>query len=206
LKNKTVRGKSSRKNRYGFPECAEQIVGPERRGREVIADFQLPIVDLIRAARSTQTFGGAQHISDDPQSAPELMTQRNSIMTTRTRILASAATALVVGYVLGYYFGGGVHTSQHQVLTSRELTCLSTYAATLQLLDENQPTKASRLLEDRLRASVTALRDLTTRPVQVESPEFVQGLRQAEAYARRHDLNPTLGEIKEVAQHLGIQL
>jgi hypothetical protein len=34
----------------------------------------------------------------------------------------------------------------------------------------------------------------------------VQGLRQAEAYARRHDLNPTLGEIKEVAQHLGIQL
>jgi len=136
----------------------------------------------------------------------ELMTQRNSIMTTRTRILASAATALVVGYVLGYYFGGGVHTSQHQVLTSRELTCLSTYAATLQVLDENQPTKASHLLEDQLRASVTALRDLTTRPVQVESPEFVQGLRQAEAYARRHDLNPTLGEIKEVAQHLGIQL
>ena len=127
-------------------------------------------------------------------------------MTTRTRILASTATALVVGYVLGYYFGGGVHTSQHQVLTSRELTCLSTYAATLQMLEENQPTKASRLLEDRLRASVTALRDLTTRPVQVESPEFVQGLRQAEAYARRHDLNPTLEEIKEVAQRLGIQL
>jgi hypothetical protein len=36
---------------------AEQIVGPERRKRVVIADFQLPIVDLIRAARSTQTFG-----------------------------------------------------------------------------------------------------------------------------------------------------
>src|SRR5438046_9026560 len=127
-------------------------------------------------------------------------------MTTRTRILISAATALVGGYVLGYYFGGGVHTSQHQVLTSRELTCLSTYAATLQLLDENQPTKASGLVEDRLRASVTALRDLTTRPVQVESPEFVQGLRQAAAYARRHNLNPTLGEIREVAQHLGVQL
>ena len=106
-------------------------------------------------------------------------------MTTRTRILAVTATALVVGYLLGYYFGGGVHTSQHQVLTSRELTCLSTYAATLQMLEENQPTKASHLLEDQLRASVTALRDLTTRPVQVESPEFVQGLRQAEAYAVR---------------------
>jgi hypothetical protein len=53
-------------------------------------------------------------------------------MTTRTRILAGMATALVAGYVLGYYFGGGVHTSQHQVLTSRELTCLSTYAAALQ--------------------------------------------------------------------------
>ena len=127
-------------------------------------------------------------------------------MTTRTRILAVTATALIVGYVLGYYFGGGVHTSQHQVLTSRELTCLSTYAASLQMLEENQPTEASHLLEDQLRASVTALRDLTTRPVQVESPEFVQGLRQAEAYARRHDLNPTLGEIKEVAQRLGIQL
>jgi len=74
------------------------------------------------------------------------------------------------------------------------------------MLEENQPTEASHLLEDQLRASVTALRDLTTRPVQVESPEFVQGLRQAEAYARRHDLNPTLGEIKEVAQRLGIQL
>src|SRR2546427_2962738 len=117
-------------------------------------------------------------------------------MTTRTRILVSAATALVGGYVLGYYFGGGVHTSQHQVLTSRELTCLSTYAATLQMLEENQPTEASHLLENRLRVSVTALRDLTTRPVHGESPEFV-GLRQAEAYARRHDLNPTLGEIKE---------
>jgi hypothetical protein len=127
-------------------------------------------------------------------------------MSTRTRILAVTATALVVGYLLGYYFGGGVHTSQHQVLTSRELTCLSTYAATLEMLEENQPTKASHLLEDRLRASVTALRDLTTRPVHVESPEFAQSLRQAEAYARRHDLKPTLGEIKEVAQHLGIQL
>ena len=127
-------------------------------------------------------------------------------MTTRTRILVSAATALVGGYVLGYYFGGGVHTSQHQVLTSRELTCLSTYASTLQMLEENQPTKASHLLEDQLRTSVTALRDLTSRPVHVESQEFVQGLRQAEAYARRHDLNPTLGEIKEIAQRLGIQL
>src|SRR6266851_10259924 len=96
--------------------------------------------------------------------------------------------------------------NQHQVLTSRELTCLSTYAASLQMLEENQPTEASHLLENRLRASVTALRDLTTRPVHVESLEFVQGLRQAEAYARRHDLNPTLGEIKEVAQRLGIQL
>jgi hypothetical protein len=74
------------------------------------------------------------------------------------------------------------------------------------MLEENQPTKASHLLEDRLRASVTALRDLTTRPVQVESPEFVEGLRQAEAYARRHDLKPTVVEIKEVAQRLGIQL
>ena len=127
-------------------------------------------------------------------------------MTTRTRILAVTATALVVGYLLGYYFGGGVHTSQHQVLTSRELTCLTTYTATLQMLDENQPREASHLLEDRLRASVTALRDLTTRPVHVESPEFVQGLRQADVYARRHNLNPTLEEIKEVAQHLGVQL
>ena len=127
-------------------------------------------------------------------------------MTTRTRILAVTATTLVVGYLLGYYFGGGAHTSQHQVLTSRELTCLSTYAATLQMLEENQPTKASHLLEDRLRASVTALHDLTTRPVQVESPEFARGLRQAEAYARRHDLKPTVGEIKEIAQRLGIQL
>jgi hypothetical protein len=33
--------------------AAEQIVGRERRAREVIADFQLPIVDLIRAAAST---------------------------------------------------------------------------------------------------------------------------------------------------------
>ena len=143
---------------------------------------------------------------DDPQSASELMTQRNPIMTTRTRILAVTATALIVGYVLGYYFGGGVHTSQHQVLTSRELTCLSTYSATLQMLEENQPGEASHLVEDRLRASVTALRDLTTRAVHVESPEFVQGLRQAEVYARRHNLNPTLGDIREVAQHLGVQL
>jgi hypothetical protein len=127
-------------------------------------------------------------------------------MTTRTQTLAVTAIALILGYVLGYYFGGGVHTSQHQVLTSRELTCLSTYAATLQMLEENQPAEASHLLEDRLRASVTALHDLTTRPVQVESPEFARGLRQAEAYARRHDLKPTLGEIKEVAQRLGIQL
>ena len=74
------------------------------------------------------------------------------------------------------------------------------------MLEENQPIEASHLLENRLRASVTALRDLTTRPVHVESPELVQGLRQAEAYARRHDLNPTLGEIKEIAQRLGIQL
>src|SRR5205823_13769972 len=99
-----------------------------------------------------------------------------------------------------------VHANHHQILTSRELTCLSTYAAALQMLEENQPEEASHLLEDRLRASVTALRDLTARPVHVESPEFVQGLRQAEAYAHRHDLNPTLGEIKEIAQRLGIQL
>ncbi len=158
----------------------------------------------MRAARPA--LGGIRLIRDDSQSALALMTQRNPIMTTRTRILAVTATAVIVGYVLGYYFGGGVHTSQHQVLTSRELTCLSTYAATLQMLEENQPTEASHLLENRLRVSVTSLRDLTTRPVQVESPEFVQGLRQAEVYARRHDLNPTLGEIKEVAQHLGIQL
>jgi hypothetical protein len=36
---------------------AEQIVGRERRERELIADFQLPIVDLIRAA-ATPPFGG----------------------------------------------------------------------------------------------------------------------------------------------------
>ena len=34
------------------------MVGHERREREDIADFQLPIVDVIRAARSTLTFGG----------------------------------------------------------------------------------------------------------------------------------------------------
>jgi len=32
---------------------AQQIVGRERREHEVIADFQLPIVDLIRAVAST---------------------------------------------------------------------------------------------------------------------------------------------------------
>ena len=127
-------------------------------------------------------------------------------MTTRTRILTGMAAALILGYFLGHYFGGGVHTSQHQVLSSRELTCLSTYAATLQMLEGNQRAEASHLLEDRLRSSVIALHDLTTRPVRVESPEFVQGLRQAEAYARRHDLNPTVGEIKEIAQRLGVQL
>jgi len=37
---------------------AQQIVGRERREGELIADFQLPIVDLIRAAASTQPFGG----------------------------------------------------------------------------------------------------------------------------------------------------
>ena len=34
--------------------AVEQIVGRERRERELIADFQLPIVDLIRATASTQ--------------------------------------------------------------------------------------------------------------------------------------------------------
>jgi hypothetical protein len=33
------------------------FVGRERRERELIADFQLPIVDLIRAAASTQPLG-----------------------------------------------------------------------------------------------------------------------------------------------------
>lgn len=138
--------------------------------------------------------------------ASEIMIQRYPIMTTRTRFLTSTAMALVVGYLLGYYFGGAVHTSQHQTLTSRELTCLSTYAAALQMLEENQPIEASHLLDNRLRTSVADLHDLTTRPVHVESPEFAHGLRQAEAYARRHDLKPTLGEIKEIAQHLSIQL
>src|SRR2546427_11170903 len=82
-------------------------------------------------------------------------------MTIRTRILSGMAAALIVGYLLGYYFGGAVHTSQHQILTSRELTCLSTYAAALQMLEENQRAEGSHLLEDRLRASVTALHDLT---------------------------------------------
>jgi len=36
---------------------AQQIVAREPREREAIADFQLPIVDLTRAARSTLTFG-----------------------------------------------------------------------------------------------------------------------------------------------------
>src|SRR5438034_7196624 len=80
----------------------------------------------------------ARRIRDDHPSASELMTQRRPIMTTRTRILTATAGALVVGCLLGYYFGGGVHTSQHQTLTSRELTCLATYAAALQMLDENQ--------------------------------------------------------------------
>ena len=37
--------------------ATQQIVGRERRGRELIADFQLPIVDLIRAAASTLPLG-----------------------------------------------------------------------------------------------------------------------------------------------------
>jgi len=36
------------------------MVGRERREREVIADFQLPIVDVIRAAASTLSLGGSQ--------------------------------------------------------------------------------------------------------------------------------------------------
>jgi hypothetical protein len=132
--------------------------------------------------------------------------KRDQIMTTRTRILTGMATALILGYLFGYYFGGGVHTSQHQVLTSRELTCLSTYAATLQMLDENKSTEASHLLENQLQSSLTALDSLTTRAVHVESSEPAQGLRYAEAYARRHDLKPMLGEIKQIAQRLGIQL
>jgi len=35
----------------------EQIVGRERREREAIADFQLPIVNLIRPAASTPPLG-----------------------------------------------------------------------------------------------------------------------------------------------------
>jgi len=34
-------------------DAIQQIVARERRERELIADFQLPIVDLIRAAAST---------------------------------------------------------------------------------------------------------------------------------------------------------
>ena len=45
-------------NLDGKVGAVEQIVGRERREREVIADFQLPIVDLIRAAASTQPFDG----------------------------------------------------------------------------------------------------------------------------------------------------
>ncbi|HXI26496.1 MAG TPA: hypothetical protein VNG71_21760 [Pyrinomonadaceae bacterium] len=37
------------------PRAAQQTIERERRAREVIADFQLPIADLIRAAASTQT-------------------------------------------------------------------------------------------------------------------------------------------------------
>ena len=40
-------------NELGHCDNIQQVVGPERRGREVIADFQLPIVDFNRAARST---------------------------------------------------------------------------------------------------------------------------------------------------------
>jgi len=38
-------------------ESAQQIVLNERREREFIADFQLPIVDLNRAAASTPPLG-----------------------------------------------------------------------------------------------------------------------------------------------------
>jgi hypothetical protein len=37
--------------------ATEQIVGRERREREVIADLQLPIVDLSGAARVNSTVG-----------------------------------------------------------------------------------------------------------------------------------------------------
>ena len=39
--------------------AAHNKFGRERRQRELIADFQLPIVDLMRAAASTQTLGCA---------------------------------------------------------------------------------------------------------------------------------------------------
>jgi hypothetical protein len=42
-------------------EDAQQIVGRERREREGMADFQLPIVDLIRAAASTPALGARRY-------------------------------------------------------------------------------------------------------------------------------------------------
>jgi hypothetical protein len=53
-------GSTSSRLKWFFSElpALEQIVGRERRERELIADFQLPIVDLIRTAASTQPFGG----------------------------------------------------------------------------------------------------------------------------------------------------
>ena len=50
-----LRIRSARRSVHGCK--AAQQIGPERRERDLIADFQLPIVDLIRAARSTLTFG-----------------------------------------------------------------------------------------------------------------------------------------------------
>src|SRR2546427_5835426 len=66
----------------------------------------LPLRVLTRRPRGDS--GGIQLIRDDSQSASALMTQRNPIMTNRTQILAVTSTALIVGYVFGYYFGGGV--------------------------------------------------------------------------------------------------
>jgi hypothetical protein len=51
------------------PNATQQIVGRERREREVIADFQLPIVDLIRAAASTQPLIGAQRVGGQRAAA-----------------------------------------------------------------------------------------------------------------------------------------
>jgi len=48
----------------------QQIVGRERRGREVIADFQSPIVDLIRAAASTSPFARIGCVSTGSGSDP----------------------------------------------------------------------------------------------------------------------------------------